>query len=298
MTGLLNPFRFGVPSAGGAARAYRILITEGGGASFAYSLAEVRFYTAAGLATGGTVIKSGEIAGFEATKAFNGVISDEGWAISNTGAFGTHWIGKDFGPSNADPVVAADIICRSTNSAQAPTGVKLQQSDATLTTWTDVASLTGMTWWQTDAGDNARYTLYADGYAPEDGRYWRFEPDAAGVRALREAELRLTHGGADIMPAAGDDLSYLRISGFPPANLWDNSTSTLWACNGGGHFAVDFGFGNAKALTEATFTARTDGQQIPASMTVKKSANNKTFTTVATLTPGTWTAGQTKTLSW
>ena len=81
--------------------------------------------------TGGTVIKSSEQAGWEAVKAFDGIVTgDQGWA-SATGDIDGAWIGYDFGSGNDKDIVEVALVSRTNVSGllQSPRYIVVQWSD-------------------------------------------------------------------------------------------------------------------------------------------------------------------------
>lgn len=82
------------------------------------------------ICTGGTPIKSSEQAGWEASKAFDGVSGDQGWA-SAVGDIAGAWIGYDLGAGNSADVVEVRVMSRTNGSGllQSPALFFIQFSD-------------------------------------------------------------------------------------------------------------------------------------------------------------------------
>lgn len=109
----------------------RSLANNGGGCT---TITELIMATTPGGATvcsGGTIIKSSEQAGWEAPKAFDGIVSgDQGWASANGDIDGA-WIGYDFGAGNSQDIVEVRVMSRTHSSYlnQTPKLFFIQYSD-------------------------------------------------------------------------------------------------------------------------------------------------------------------------
>jgi hypothetical protein len=134
----------GKVSAFGSHKYWRVYVTAAAGGYG--SMTELEFLDDLGARcdlAGGTPIKSSELSGHEAYRAFDGVVSgDSPWASSN----GTPpmWLG--YKHAAAVVVDSVRITARSTNVTQSPNNFTVQSSDDGVS-WTDEWSVTGSTGW-------------------------------------------------------------------------------------------------------------------------------------------------------
>src|SRR6185369_12669050 len=132
-------------------------------------------------------------------------------------------------------------------------------------------------------------------------RYWRAKVTTVNgggsFVAAAELEMRETaHVGNDIC-AGGTALADSAFAGLPATNAFDNTLSTLWACNGTGtaaYIGYDFGSGVTKNINEIVWTARNDGSytQYPTALSLEYSDNGSSWTAKWTESSITFTQAQ------
>jgi hypothetical protein len=164
-----------------------------------------------------------------------------------------------------------------------------------------------------DGTDNVPLSEESEAYeayilaVPRPHRYWRLSGmntqyftidlgNVSGGVAIAELQVRSSPGGANLsFLAAGITAS----SGAGPSNAIDGNTATYWAADPSdstASLALDFGSGNAYALTDITIVARFDAQlQGPTSFNVDWSDDGSTWTTLVQFTPASWVSSVTQT---
>jgi hypothetical protein len=137
-------------------------------------------------------------------------------------------------------------------------------------------------------------------------RYWRVNVTAANGRnwvGCAKLAMRSTFGGADLC-TGGTAIAQNQYDpeGQVPANAFDSDANSEWA-SGSGVVPVwlgyDFGAGNAKAIVEFAWTARTDSFGVtdsPSAGALQYSDDGTNWTEAFPFSGSTgWTAGETRT---
>lgn len=181
-----------------AHRYWRIFSRNNHGGSCT-TICEVEMKTTPGgasVCTGGTPIRSSFQAGWEPTKAFDGIkTGDQGWASANADIDGA-WIGYDFGAGNDKEIVEISITSRGTGGAsiqQSPRIFWFEFSDDN-TTWYRIGGGEMAPAWglnETRTYEVPTSVSYVLSHIPEFGSL------QAGLSLIRPASFKLGYTGGD-----------------------------------------------------------------------------------------------------
>lgn len=276
---------------------WRLLVTDA--ASSYVKISEMRMYDSSGtsLCTGGTASASSNFSGLPPANAFD--IDDTTYwhsnAIPTSGS--PQWLQYQF----ASAVDVATFAVEAALSA-GPTACKLQYSDNG-STWTDATSALTPSWATGEVWKTWAIT------APATGSYLAFRWTVNSVNAggsttpsVAEISLRATSGGSTLSPTGTVyQAKDFFTTGYEANKAFDANTSTIWNANTGAPNWIMALYPLAEAAVEFAWTARNDSlanNQSPSSLTLEGSNNGGvTWTTLATVTPTTWTAGSTQTFT-
>lgn len=262
---------------------------------------------------GGTASASSEnAAAYTASKAFDGLLQDNGdtssrtsvWASTNTAL--PHWIQYDFGMGNDVEIISIGVHGRnSTFASQMPTAFDVQYSDDG-SSWTTHWSESGLSW----AGYEFKKFVHPDWVeasytgSPRGGfQYWRLFAKRDGgpnAPAVAELQFRATPGGADQATGGTASASSIFSGSFPASAAFDDDAGTLWSTSSAATFGwLQYQFSGTVEVAQIALTARNDTAvtTTPSALAVQYSATGSApWTTLLNDESETgWSLGETRT---
>ena len=280
---------------------WRILITSLDGATDFAELAEFSFYdvTEALIPADGTAIADTETAGFEATKAFDTIIS-AGNYWRNT-ADVPAFIGMDWGEANAKDVEFINIT-NADSLTRSPMDFQIQYLSAT-NTWITTGTVLGVAW--SGTLETIRYAI--DGtevpiITTISAQYWRVYISANnGAANCAVAELYFYDGGGLVDTFTNRETNSIASSfansGNRAALAYDQLDSSKWTSLSAAPAWIGYDFGTPVALSDLQMMGQyVTGNQAavaPKDFDIEWSNDNVSWTSIASYTGETgWTGAE------
>ncbi|MCT2398537.1 discoidin domain-containing protein [Novosphingobium mangrovi (ex Huang et al. 2023)] len=290
------------PGGGFGSHAYwRVFCEDNWGDATGIVIAEVEFLDGSGsviAATGGTAIGSDDSATNEFSKAFDGGGGGSWFADSGPT---NQWIGYHYPSTEPVEKVRLTMVASGTNFlTRMPKNCRLEYSDDG-SSWTTAITFINVSL------KGAQFT-YPESVAPGAYKIWKAlvpSVNSGTLTVCKEFEWRSVVSGADQTPvftdnfgtSAGRVIYSSQAAGADAYKAFTDSTSDQWIGNSGSNEYLGVIFATALDMAEIAWTCHDSGSYAPASIEIYGSHDGDTWDLIDTLTPGTWTGGETKQLA-